>query len=448
MSFLRPDFPGQDASIINDDWILKQIMNYKNSVTYNVNKFINFVTPQDFGAKGDGVTDDTESFQNMLDSGNDCLIPLSNDETYIISKTLVINTPRQHIVGMRNNGFSETSVPSSCIKLKYSEISTSYPLFRIESIGVCFDSLSISADAETQNGKCFLFDGSNIEGNVDCCIENCGITNFFYTVDISGRGLLLSNNTIINSTYPIQISYNYDIDSEFQTIETGGRAYRIINNRFHSTGTSVNLISGIIIGMLISENINDIGNGILNVVGKTRLRHSVISNNVCMYTNKIPINFACVECTDVIISGNILHCDQNLKPGANFGIRFEYSVSQSGIILNNIIVSNNIIDGFALDGIIIVSTDSEYISIIGNKFKNISNQENIFRGCVRFSKNSVSKCIICENSKIGGTAPYLVSLFTSTSNTIEISGSVIYNNVSDTSVVSEYTDGGKNTIQN
>lgn len=74
--------------------------------TYNVlteGLFFNksFVIPQDFGAKGDGVTDDTEAFRSAIEycieNGTALFVPavtpLSNERGYILSKTLNIDYP-------------------------------------------------------------------------------------------------------------------------------------------------------------------------------------------------------------------------------------------------------------------------------------------------------------------------------------------------------------------
>lgn len=77
-----------------------------NEKTYNVlteGLFFNksFVIPQDFGAKGDGVTDDTEAFRSAIEycieNGTALFVPavtpLSNERGYILSKTLNIDYP-------------------------------------------------------------------------------------------------------------------------------------------------------------------------------------------------------------------------------------------------------------------------------------------------------------------------------------------------------------------
>lgn len=50
----------------------------------------NYVTPEMFGAVGDGTTDDTKAIQKAIDNG-DCLIFL--DKTYVVSSTLYIKKP-------------------------------------------------------------------------------------------------------------------------------------------------------------------------------------------------------------------------------------------------------------------------------------------------------------------------------------------------------------------
>lgn len=52
-----------------------------------LNKFIPYVTPQMFGAKGDGESDDSEAFQNAINSAEKILVKKGN---YLITKTLTI----------------------------------------------------------------------------------------------------------------------------------------------------------------------------------------------------------------------------------------------------------------------------------------------------------------------------------------------------------------------
>lgn len=49
-----------------------------------------YVTPQMFGAKGDGVTDDTEAIQNAINSSDYVYIPSGN---YVISDSIIVSSP-------------------------------------------------------------------------------------------------------------------------------------------------------------------------------------------------------------------------------------------------------------------------------------------------------------------------------------------------------------------
>lgn len=83
----------QDGAIsevkLNDELKLKTINNY--------------VTPEMFGAKGDGVTDDTNAFQQALSSGK--VVKLAN-KSYKVSQ-LVINTTGSSIIG---SGSARTTI--------------------------------------------------------------------------------------------------------------------------------------------------------------------------------------------------------------------------------------------------------------------------------------------------------------------------------------------------
>ncbi len=57
-------------------------------LSFNVNYLNNYVTPQMYGAKGDGVTDDTTAFKNALANNDNVFVPSGN---YLITDTLDIS---------------------------------------------------------------------------------------------------------------------------------------------------------------------------------------------------------------------------------------------------------------------------------------------------------------------------------------------------------------------
>lgn len=66
------------------DGVLDEIKNELSQTKSDLNELKTFVTPQMFGAKGDGVTDDTEAIQNALNASDLVYIP---DGTYMINGT-------------------------------------------------------------------------------------------------------------------------------------------------------------------------------------------------------------------------------------------------------------------------------------------------------------------------------------------------------------------------
>ena len=55
-------------------------------------------TPQQFGAKADGVTDDTDAIQQAVDSGDYIMIPAGN---YLMNGTVTINNKKNFCLDAR-----------------------------------------------------------------------------------------------------------------------------------------------------------------------------------------------------------------------------------------------------------------------------------------------------------------------------------------------------------
>lgn len=121
------------------------------SVTESYNKIINglpYVTPQFFGAKADGVTDDTVAIQKAIDSGKKVVIP-ATEKFYAISKPLIINRNSVEIVGENRE-----SLHNDDRKVLLKAINRFYSFFKLEenSSSLRLKNLTIDCDSKVNAG--------------------------------------------------------------------------------------------------------------------------------------------------------------------------------------------------------------------------------------------------------------------------------------------------------
>ena len=94
--------------------LYEKILGFYNKISKLVEQLKNYVTPEMFGAKGDGVTDDTAALQQMFSQAgiNNQAIKLGNSKTYLISNTLRYDVNRANFDG----NFSTIKVSDNCKK--------------------------------------------------------------------------------------------------------------------------------------------------------------------------------------------------------------------------------------------------------------------------------------------------------------------------------------------
>lgn len=197
-----------------------------------IDKLSNYVTPQMFGAKGDGVTDDTEAVQKALDASSLVYIP---DGTYMINGTNA-GWGYQHQGGIRPNS-NTTIVLSSDAVLKCIPNDTGfYNIIGLEGVkNVNISGGKIIGDVDEHKGTSGEFGfGIGIFECEDICVKSIEISKCW------GDGIIFDSNDMLtgeNNNIVIDNCVIHDCRRQGISVTIGGK-----NNRI--TGCHIYNISG------------------------------------------------------------------------------------------------------------------------------------------------------------------------------------------------------------
>ena len=384
---------------------------YNVLVENNKTKFIGktSVSVLEFGAVGDGITDDSEAFQAALDSGFDVYVPFNSGERYLINKTLNVSTNVQAIYSDFPHRTGEN--PSNNVgKI----IAGADPLFNVTSGANIFCNLAFRNGLTEQTGTCLKFNDPDGNGNTDAQISGCGIWGFNTGIWYDGRGMLINDNIIVYCVNGISGRYTStgETGNIYQKPTTGYRAIRVTNNRFHSCTIDFINESGVIRGGLFANNNSDIGLQFL--VDRGGLNNSIIANNVCDFCTNSAI--ACLaECDGLIIIGNTLRGDE-------VSASYPTNMINFGAETQNIIIVGNTINGTDNDGVVFFNTTHDTV-VSDNTIKNYAINTKS-GGAIRF--NSMDGVIVKNNNlqaSAGATSAAIRETTSSnTTSAIHISG--------------------------
>lgn len=273
------------------------------------------VTPYDYGAVGNGSTDDTAAFQAMFDSGaSDCYIPAGSYKTTSTinvtkkcsirgagSQSLILCSPASPQPGMRLSfdapvnkivisGFeiySPNSIMSQALLVDVSTNSINTSLF---------EGLALYGGGGASNYG-FYHNGGTNDGFAANTITNCGIINGLFSTGYWGDSNNLLNNTIsganngitltaITSGSANNIIANNNITSDGYSIYIGDYAYNtsILNNQIERVNAGQ--IAAIVLNGSSGKTINNVvieGN---NINGHAVATFALI---YCNYANNVKI---------------------------------------------------------------------------------------------------------------------------------------------------------------
>jgi hypothetical protein len=216
----------------------------------------NAVSILDFGAKGDGVTDDTAAFQAAMAAEKNLIIPPG---TFIVSSTLTLPSSSDS-----SNRSFQGQYPNSIIKF-----TGSGSLFRVPGGKVNFNGLTFTTDETSGYTKTCIADEQEMDDR-PTFISNCQFTRF--KIAIQGNSNLtcisdcqfLFNETCIKSSGPLMNSYitgcmmqfndkGIELNRDGASVQPEGT--RIFNNTIQASNPGIAVKAGLEI--LISGNIVD-----------------------------------------------------------------------------------------------------------------------------------------------------------------------------------------------
>lgn len=294
-----------------------------------------FVSAKEFGAKGDGVTDDSVALQAWLDNPNPYKI-LTNG-TYIVSQPLVL------------------SLTNTTIKTDGAKIVAKVPThvdFTVLTVNADNCKISLDIDGQSKTSIAIKVNGAG------CTVKGCTLKNF--------KGLVANGvGVYAQTTGGIIIEDNYienidAVDNDIFGDETGASRAILLYNTQPATKTSI--IRNNTVKTIVGEEGDAIQ--VLFFDGTNypfMSAKAIIQNNIIIDCNRRAVK---VQGSDVMVIGNVHQSTLTLAqtPKASSLI--------NAIQSNNVIIRDNVLDGRFIAGISLSGSAT-------NKMKNTVVKDNI-----------------------------------------------------------------------
>ncbi|HEX6682655.1 MAG TPA: glycosyl hydrolase family 28-related protein [Candidatus Limnocylindrales bacterium] len=357
-------------------------------------------TPQDFGAVGDGVADDTNAIQQAIDAqlNKANKVVYFPPGTYRITRTVVVpdleGAGGPHFNRLVLAGAGTMGSRTSIIKVDFNGtgILLRAPLAAVR--GIAF---VVAPSLNNSQAIHIARDPAATKANtddMDATITECTFIDFFRAVKQVGRGLVFTNNLVAVGDIGLDISWPTAgvSGTGVHLLPYGMRKWLIEGNHFHSMGTAI-VTTGAdahnFRGAIIANNILDIGRrffsgGIVN---------STFAGNVVEQGSNGSVVAITAGGTNLTFTGNIFGGGEPTGGGRpSHGIEFRPEATARNVTItgnsfnwvlgspvyfaasaSEITIASNSFDNWNLDaderwGGVRINGDADSVSLIGNLF--------------------------------------------------------------------------------
>ncbi|MEA3485170.1 MAG: glycosyl hydrolase family 28-related protein [Candidatus Aerophobetes bacterium] len=417
-----------------------------------VRQYSDVANVKEFGAVGDGTTDDTISIQRAVDTGKSIHFPIG---TYTITDTITIATRGQELFGEAGSVGGKANITTnefgSTIQFDIGDIDPAQEMFRVTESQVSFTYLKFKGDSVNPDDIGIIFNKLTNTDDMDGYVLNCDFTDIRDGIQFYSRALQADNNVFSDCSYSITLDWDGSAESGLDIHINDlykGRATRITNNRFHGGVFAVTVQNYLQRGAIYSNNTVDIGQGFIRVQNGGGLYGCVIDSNIGDLLSQTFLRMdALTICRDVIVSNNKMGgaiagtvdaTDKRPFSGINFN---GLSEIKGFIFVGNTITGTDASAIFIRNDVASPAITAKALLISNNIFRQIgldgAASRNIFFTVFDVSDFMFTNNIILEE---GGT---VTAILASSSNTI--TDTVIKDNIYNPSIplISSITFAGK-----
>jgi hypothetical protein len=349
------------------------------------------LTPQQFGAVGDGVHDDTAAIQAAINAARSQLnkIVVLPPGLYKVTSTIVVgdheyDSPGEHLNRFVLRGYGMFGEEASKIQFHHDGIGILWEASLGGVHGVAFDApVKTAKNVGIHVARRVNPDGAENTDDTDVTIVECSFLRFQTAVRSVGRGFLFTKNKVAVCTNGVVISWPTDgvAGTGVHLLPYGLRKWLITDNHFHSNFDAIvfqGAPDGNFRGAIISNNLLDIGRRLF----RGSLTNSTISGNVVENGDGDAVIQIDAGGHNLTITGNIIG-GFDTNPGAHepprYAIRFTSTVAA-----RNVTISANSFNWIRASAIRF-DQSADKISITDNSFDNFNHVKVAGHGAVHFA---------------------------------------------------------------